>query len=198
MNVLTQFLLTRSGEPPVLRQDARVSNLYELEGRRPVVHPDAWVAPTATLVGDVTVEAGASVWYGVVLRADVAPVTIGARTNVQDGSVLHAGLDARLAVGADVTIGHGCVVHCASVGDGALIGNGAVLLDGVEVGPRSVVAAGAVVSPGTEVPTGKIVAGAPARVIKDVAGSSAELWLDHNAEFYAGLADRHARGARPV
>ncbi|WP_141015465.1 gamma carbonic anhydrase family protein [Nocardioides sambongensis] len=173
-------------------------NLYEFEGRRPTVHPDAWIAPTATVVGDVTIEAGASAWYGAVLRADISPIRVGARTNIQDGAILHTGYDAPMEVGVDVTVGHGCVLHCLEIGDNALIGNGAVLLDGARVGPRSVVSAGSVVGPGSEVPTGMIVAGQPAKVLKSVAGSSAEQWLDHNAEFYADLAARHSATARPV
>ncbi|TYL45629.1 gamma carbonic anhydrase family protein [Nocardioides sp. BGMRC 2183] len=175
-----------------------MSNLYEYDGKRPTIHPDAWIAPTATVIGDVTVEAGASVWYGAVLRADISPIRIGARSNIQDGVVLHTGPDAPMTIGVDVTVGHGCVLHGLEVGDNALIGNGAVVLDGAVVGPRSVVSAGAVVGPGSTVPTGMIVAGQPAKVIKSVEGSSAELWLDHNAEYYAGLAARHAATTRPI
>lgn len=171
--------------------------VFEFEGKRPVIHPDAWIAPTATVIGDVVVEAGASIWYGAVVRADVSPVRIGPRTNIQDNSVLHAGWDSRLDIGEDVTIGHGCVVHCEAIGDNCLVGNGAVLLDGARLEARSVVSAGSVVGPGTKVPSGVIVAGAPAKVLKDVAGSSAEMWLDHNAAFYADLARRHATSAVP-
>lgn len=174
------------------------TQIYSFDGRAPKIHPDAWIAPNATVVGDVTIGAGASVWYGVVIRADVSPITIGARSNIQDNTVIHAGFDAALTIGDDVTIGHNCVVHCAEVGTNALIGNGAVLLDGVRVGARSVVAAGSVVSPGTEVPTGYIVAGSPAKVLRETTGSSAEMWLDHNAAFYGELARKHADTIEPV
>lgn len=173
-------------------------NVFEYDGRRPTIHPDAWIAPTATVIGDVTIEAGASVWYGAVVRGDISPIRIGARTNIQDGAILHVGHQAPLTVGADVTVGHACVVHCTEIGDNALLGNGAVLLDGAVVGKRSVVSAGSVVSPGFQVPSETIVAGQPAKVLKPVAGSSAELWLDHNAEFYADLAARHAATAVPL
>lgn len=172
--------------------------IVEFEGRRPWIHPDAWIAPTATVIGHVTIGAGASVWYGAVVRGDVSPIRIGARANIQDNSVLHVGWPDGLTVGDEVTVGHNCVLHCSEVGDGSLIGNGAVLLDQAKVGPGSVVAAGSVVSPGTEVPSGVVVAGAPAKVVREVAGSSAELWLDHNAQFYVDLAAKHARSARLV
>jgi carbonic anhydrase/acetyltransferase-like protein (isoleucine patch superfamily) len=171
-----------------------MSNIFEFDGVAPSIDPTAWIAPTATVIGDVTIEAGASIWYGAVLRGDVSPLHIGARANIQDNTVIHAGYDAPLTIGPDVTVGHGCVLHCSSIGAGSLIGNGAVLLDTVVMGERSVVAAGSVVVPGTTVPSGVIFGGAPAKQLRSVEGSSAELWLDHNAEFYFKLAQRHARG----
>lgn len=173
-------------------------NIFEFEGVSPTIHPDAWIAPTATLIGDVSVEAGASIWYGAVLRADCAPLRIGARANIQDNTVIHVGMGEPLTIGAEVTVGHSCVVHCQSVGDGSLIGNAAVLLDGVTVGARSVVAAGSVVVSGTHVPDGVLAAGTPAKVLKETAGSSAELWLEHNAEFYSQLAGRHSATLRRI
>ncbi len=122
--------------------------LYEFEGKRPTVHPDAFVAPTATLIGDVTVEAGASIWYGAVLRADICTIVVREGTNVQDGSVLHAAPGETLTVGPNASIGHSCVVHCTDVGEQALIGNGSTLLDGARVGARTLVGAGSVVTPG--------------------------------------------------
>src|SRR6187200_1535994 len=116
--------------------------LYEFEGKRPQVHPDAFIADTAVLIGDVTVEAGASVWYGAVLRADICTIVVGAGANIQDNSVLHAAPGQTLVIGPDATVGHGCVVHCAEIGKQALVGNGSTLLDGAVVGPRTLVAAG--------------------------------------------------------
>ena len=98
--------------------------LFSFEGRSPQVHPEAWVAPTATLVGDVVVEAGASIWYGVVLRADFGRIVIRAGANVQDNSVLHGGADPATEIGPGATVGHVCVVHGAVIGAEALIGNG--------------------------------------------------------------------------
>ena len=170
--------------------------LYEFEGKRPDVHPEAFVAPTATLIGEVTVEAGASIWYGVVLRADVCAIVVREGANVQDNSVLHAAPGKTLIVGAHATIGHGCVVHCREVGERALVGNGSTLLDDAVVGPRALVAAGSVVTPGTELPAGTVAAGTPARPARPVEGTTAH-WVEQNGPFYQELAKRHA-GVREV
>ncbi|MEQ4522454.1 gamma carbonic anhydrase family protein [Nocardioides kribbensis] len=172
--------------------------LYEFEGKRPTVHPDAFVAPTATLIGDVTVEAGASIWYGAVLRADICTIVVREGTNVQDGSVLHAAPGETLTVGPNASIGHSCVVHCTEVGEQALIGNGSTLLDGARVGARTLVGAGSVVTPGAVIESGVVATGVPARAVKPVAGSSSEPWIESNARYYQDLARRHAAGAGPV
>src|SRR5258707_7245398 len=137
--------------------------LFAFEGRAPDVSPDAWIAPTATLVGDVRVEAEASVWYGAVLRADFGPIIVRRGANIQDGSVLHGGADPVTEIGEGATIGHLCVVHGAVIGAEALIGNGSTVLDGVIVGRRALVAAGATVPPGMGRPRGVIAGGVPGR-----------------------------------
>jgi carbonic anhydrase/acetyltransferase-like protein (isoleucine patch superfamily) len=171
--------------------------LFEFEGRKPEVSPTAWIAPTATLVGDVRVEAEASVWYGAVLRADFGPILVRRGANVQDGSVLHGGTDPVTEVGEGATIGHLCVVHGAVIGAEALVGNGATVLDGVIVGRRALVAGGATVPPGMVIPDGMLAAGVPARVLREVSGG-AKFWVENNPEVYRDLARRHAAGARPV
>jgi carbonic anhydrase/acetyltransferase-like protein (isoleucine patch superfamily) len=171
--------------------------LFEFEGRKPEVSPTAWIAPTATLVGDVRVEAEASIWYGAVLRADFGPILVRRGANVQDGSVLHGGTDPVTEVGEGATIGHLCVVHGAVIGAEALVGNGATVLDGVIVGRRALVAGGATVPPGMVIPDGMLAAGVPARVIREVSGG-AKFWVENNPEVYRDLARRHAAGARPV
>ena len=128
----------------------------------PVVHPEAWVADSAVLIGNVQVAAGASLWPTAVARGDVCPIVIGAGSNVQDGAVLHGDPDFPLVIGADVTIGHRAVVHGATLHDGCLIGIGAIVLNGVTVGAGALVAAGAVVT--KDVPPGAVVMGAPALV----------------------------------
>ena len=135
--------------------------LFAFEGREPDVSPAAWIAPTATLVGDVRVEAEASIWYGAVLRADFGPILVRRGANVQDGSVLHGGADPVTEVGEGATIGHLCVVHGAVIGTEALVGNGATVLDGARVGRRAMVAAGATVPPGLVVPDGMLAVGDP-------------------------------------
>lgn len=172
--------------------------IFEFEGKRPSVHPDAFVAPTATLIGDVTVGKGASIWYGAVLRADICTIVIGEGANIQDNSVLHAAPGTSLVVGASSTIGHGCVVHCAEVGEQALIGNGSTLLDGAKIGPRTLVAAGSVVTPGTEIPGGMVAAGIPAKPTKPIEGTSSEFWIEQNPPYYQELAQRHRAGAPEV
>ncbi len=171
--------------------------LFAFEGREPSVSPAAWIAPTATLVGDVRVEAEASIWYGAVLRGDFGPIVVRRGANVQDGSVLHGGADPVTEIGEGATVGHLCVVHGAVIGTEALVGNGATVLDGVVVGPRALIAAGATVPPGMAVPGGMLAAGVPARIIREVSGG-AKLWVDTNPEVYRDLARRHAAGTRPV
>jgi carbonic anhydrase/acetyltransferase-like protein (isoleucine patch superfamily) len=171
--------------------------LFAFEGREPSVSPEAWIAPTATLVGDVRVEAEASIWYGAVLRADFGPIVVRRGANIQDGSVLHGGDDPVTEVGEGATVGHLCVVHGAVIGTEALVGNGATVLDGVVVGRRALVAAGATVPPGMVIPDGMIAVGVPARVAGEVTGRAKE-WVDTNPGIYRELARRHAAGARLV
>src|SRR5215813_3477548 len=171
--------------------------LFSFEGRAPKVSSTAWIAPTATLVGDVTVEDDASVWYGAVLRADFGPVVVRRGANVQDGSILHGGTAPVTEVGAGATIGHLCVVHGAVIGTEALIGNGATVLDGAVVGPRALVAAGATVPPGMTIPGGMLAAGVPARILGEISGGARQ-WVETNPEIYRELARRHAAGARPA
>jgi carbonic anhydrase/acetyltransferase-like protein (isoleucine patch superfamily) len=176
--------------------DGRVP-LFSFEGREPDVSPQAWIAPTATLIGDVRVEAEASVWYGAVLRADFGPIVIRRGANIQDGSVLHGGDDPVTEIGEGATVGHLCVVHGCVVGVEALIGNGATVLDQAVVGAHALVAAGATVPPGLVIPDGMLAVGVPAQVVGEVRGRAKE-WVDTNPEIYRELARRHAAGARPV
>ncbi|GAA1922949.1 gamma carbonic anhydrase family protein [Nocardioides lentus] len=166
------------------------ATLIALGDRRPTVHPDAWVAPGAVLVGDVTLEAGASVWYGCVLRADVNPIVIGEDSNVQDGTVVHADRSDGVHVGARVSIGHQALVHGCTVADGALVGMGSRLLSRSRVGAGALVAAGAVVREGFEVPDHSLVAGVPGVVRRELTGAERERVRD-NAETYLALRESH-------
>src|SRR5688500_7391243 len=119
--------------------------LYDFEGKRPTVHPDAFIAPTAVLIGDVTVEAGASVWYGAVLRADICRIVVREGANIQDNSVVHGGPDTTVEIGKGATVAHSCVFHGELLGDKALLGNGSTVLDNARIGAGTLVAAGSLV-----------------------------------------------------
>ena len=172
--------------------------LYEFEGLRPVIADDAFVAPTATLIGDVTIESGASVWYGAVLRGDEGPIVIRTDANVQDGSVLHCPPGVTTEIGRGATVAHQCVVHGAVLEEEALVGNGCVVLDGALVGARSLVAALSLVGPGMVIPPGVLAAGAPAAVKRDLAGTPAEMWVKLNPTHYPQLARKHLAGLREI
>jgi len=142
--------------------------IYAFGGRAPTVpdNGDFWVAPGAHLIGDVTVTEGVSVWFGATLRGDNEPIVLGPCSNVQEHCVLHTDPGFPLSVGAECTIGHRAILHGCSVGDGALIGMGAIVLNGAKVGARSLLGAGALVAEGKEIPAGALALGAPARVVR--------------------------------
>jgi carbonic anhydrase/acetyltransferase-like protein (isoleucine patch superfamily) len=166
--------------------------LFAFEGVSPTVHPDAWIAPTATLIGDVVVEKDVSIWYGAVLRGDFGKIVVREGANIQDNAVIHVD-DGVCEIGKNVTVGHLCLVHDCTVGEQALIGNGATVLDKAQIGARALVAAGATVTPGSVVPPEMIAMGSPARKHVPLT-DSARLWVEHNAEIYRRLARRHAEG----
>ena len=170
--------------------------LFSFEGKTPEVHPDAWIAPTATLIGAVTVEADASVWYGAVIRADLGTITIRAGANIQDNTVIHTGSNG-CEIGPNATVGHLCLVHDCTIGEQALVGNGAVVLDGAVVGDRTLVAAGSTVTPGAVIPPESVALGSPAKKIVPLDGT-AKLFVDHNAVVYHNLAERHAASVERV
>lgn len=160
--------------------------LYEYRGRSPKVAPDAWVAPTASIIGDVEVASGASVWFGATVRGDMSYVRIGPRTSVQDNCVIHTEADGPTIIGADVTMGHGAIVHDSVIGDNVLIGTGSILVGGARIGSGAVIAAGAVVPGDMEVPAGKVVVGVPGRIVRDARPEDAR-WTVHAAEHYVEL-----------
>jgi carbonic anhydrase/acetyltransferase-like protein (isoleucine patch superfamily) len=136
-------------------------------GVAPQIDPTAYVVESAVVVGDVTIGAAASLWFHAVVRGDVFPIRVGARTNVQDHATIHVlGGRAAATIGDDVTIGHGAIVHGCAVGNRTLIGMGAIVLDGAEIGDDCLVAAGALVAPGTRIPPGQLVLGSPAKPIR--------------------------------
>ena len=162
--------------------------LIPFRGRTPRVHPTAFVAPTAVLVGDVEVGPESSIWFGAVLRGDHPDhgIRIGARTSIQDGCVVHVSAEGPTVVGDDVTVGHGAVFESCEIGKGALIGMNAVLLHRVVIGAESLVAAGSVVPVGMEVEPRTLVAGSPATPRKKLEGESTE-WIRGSARHYVEL-----------
>jgi carbonic anhydrase/acetyltransferase-like protein (isoleucine patch superfamily) len=130
----------------------------------PSIHPSAFIAPGAVIVGDVTMGEEASVWYGAVLRADINRIRIGPRSNIQDGSVVHLADELGVEVGQYVTCGHSAILHACSIDDEVLVGMGSTVLDGAEIGARSVIGANALVTQGMKIPPGSLVLGSPAKV----------------------------------
>lgn len=181
------------------RVDRRVGvgrNLLALGKRVPSVGAGAWVADTATVIGSVTLDADASVFYGAVLRADVEDVSVGRGTNVQDNATVHADPGFPVRIGADVSVGHGAVLHGCSIEDGCLIGVNATVMNGAVVGADTLVAAGALVAEGVTIPAGSLVAGVPGRVRRPLTPDEIAS-LHRNAQTYRDLAGQH-RVAEPV
>ncbi len=134
--------------------------------RQPQIPSSAYIAPNATLIGDVTIGHQASVWFGAVLRGDINRIALGDRSNVQDGSVLHLSAERACLIGSDVTVGHMAMLHACTIGNEVLIGMGAILLDGVEIGDRCIIGAGALVTQNQKIPSGSLVLGSPAKVVR--------------------------------
>lgn len=172
--------------------------IYAVGNKVPVIHPDAYIAPTATIVGDVRIGAGASVWYGAVVRGDTSYAEIGPGANIQDGAVIHGRADLPAIIGREASVAHNCVVHGAIIGEQALIGNGALVLDGAKVGARALVAAGSVVLPQTVIPDGMLAAGVPAEVKRSILGGPSEEWVTGNPARYGRLAAEHGDGLREI
>jgi carbonic anhydrase/acetyltransferase-like protein (isoleucine patch superfamily) len=171
--------------------------VYELDGKAPNLGRGAWVADTATVIGDVELGEDANVWFGAVIRGDTEHITVGARTNIQDGSVLHADAGKPLVIGAGVTVGHQVMLHGCTVADGALIGNQAVILNGARIGRNSIVGAGSVVTENKEFPDNSLIIGAPARVVKTL-DEAAAANMKRNADHYVANAQRFAKGLKKI
>ena len=142
--------------------------------RRPEIDASAWVAPTATVIGEVVMAAESSLWYSAVIRADGDAITVGERSNIQDGCVLHADNGLPLRIGAGVTVGHNVVLHGCTIDDDVLIGMGAIVMNGASIGSDSIIGAGAIVSEGVVVPPGSLVLGIPGKVRREVTDAERE------------------------
>jgi carbonic anhydrase/acetyltransferase-like protein (isoleucine patch superfamily) len=160
-------------------------------GKRPSIHPSAFVADHATIVGDVEIGARSSIWFGAVLRGDVFHIRIGEETSIQDNSVVHVTHDQfATQIGSRVTVGHSVTLHGCTVGDLCIVGMGATLLDQSMVGDRCIIGAGALVTPGTKIPPGHLAVGSPARVKRPL--SEEELsWLSESAAHYVELVAKY-------
>jgi carbonic anhydrase/acetyltransferase-like protein (isoleucine patch superfamily) len=170
--------------------------IAELPFGAPKIDDDAFVAPTAVVVGAVTMGAESSIWYGAVARADHETIEIGERSNIQDGSTLHSDPGSPLVVGRGVTVGHNVVLHGARIDDDVLVGMGSVVMNGAHIGTGSIVAAGAVVTQGKEFPPNSVIAGMPAKVVRQATDEDLEHIRGNAASYYERLAA--ARKVRPV
>jgi carbonic anhydrase/acetyltransferase-like protein (isoleucine patch superfamily) len=160
--------------------------IVPFRGHIPQIDPEAWVAPGAVIVGQVTLDRGVTVWYNAVIRADHEPISVGAGSNIQDGAVLHIEHGLPVVIGRDVTVGHGAIVHSATVEDGALIGMGSTVLDGSRIGERSVVGANALVTQNTTCPPASLLLGVPAKIVGQVRPDQVE-YMRRNAAEYSRL-----------
>jgi carbonic anhydrase/acetyltransferase-like protein (isoleucine patch superfamily) len=169
-------------------------NVYGLGDKKPQLPPEGeyWLAPNATLVGDVILKPGASVWFGAVLRGDNDPITIGRDTNIQDGSVLHSDPGEPLTIGDGVTVGHMVMLHSCEIGDNTLIGIGAVVLGRAKIGKNCLIGANTLITEGREIPDGSLVVGQPGRVIRQLEPDQIEA-LKASAAHYVQNWRRYAR-----
>ncbi|AZA14674.1 gamma carbonic anhydrase family protein [Corynebacterium choanae] len=174
-----------------------MAHIYAYNGKTPVIHPSAFLAPNATIIGDVHIGPDASIFYGVVLRGDVNRITIGARTNIQDNSVLHVDSDAPCTLGDDVTVGHMALVHGTTVGNGTLVGMKSALLSRSVVGEGALIAAGAVVLEGQTIGDKVLAAGVPAKVRRELSDEQSGSFIPHAAK-YVALGKAHSQLGEPL
>ena len=170
-----------------------MAGIYSFEGKAPQIHPSAYIAPEATIIGDVTIAEDVNVWPGAVLRGDVGAIVVGARSNVQDGAVIHVETGGTTVLEQDVTVGHMALVHGCHIEAACLIGMSATVLSGARVGEGSIIGGGGVVLEGQEVPPFSVAAGVPAKVRKTLGPETREQRVRHAAG-YVELARRHREG----
>jgi carbonic anhydrase/acetyltransferase-like protein (isoleucine patch superfamily) len=171
--------------------------LYQLDEHAPQLAEGAWVADSAEVIGRVTLEADASVWFGTVLRGDTERLRVGRGSNIQDGSVCHADPGFPLEIGDDVTVGHQVMLHGCTIGDGSLIGIQSVVLNGAKIGKHCLVGAGALVTEGKEFPDGSLIVGAPAKVVRQLTPEQIA-GLERTARHYVENAARYRKGLRKL
>lgn len=167
--------------------------LYEMDGKRPELAPNAWVAPSADVIGEAQLGAESSIWFGAVIRADNTPIIVGARSNVQESAMLHSDPGAPLTIGEDCTIGHHAILHGCTIGNRVLIGMGAIILNRAVIAADCVVGAGALVTEGKEFAPGSLIVGSPARAIRPL-DERALAMLKLSAAQYVEKARSYAAG----
>ncbi len=174
-------------------------SLYALGDKQPQLPPEGeyWIAPNAVVIGDVILRPGASVWFGVTIRGDNDPITIGEDSNVQDGSVLHTDVGIPLTIGRGVTVGHKVMLHGCTIGDNSLIGINAVVLNRARIGRNCIIGAGAIITEGKEIPDNSLVVGAPGKVIRTL-DDAAVAMLKMSAEHYVQNWKRYGRDLRAL
>jgi len=171
--------------------------LYEIDGLSPTIPDTSWVAPSADLIGDVRLSEETGIWFGAVIRADNTPIMLGARTNIQEGAMLHSDPGVPLMIGTDCTIGHHAILHGCTIGDRVLVGMGAIVLNNAVIGEDCLIGAGALVTEGKVFPPGSLIIGAPAKAVKELAPEVIE-GIRKSAAGYAERQQRFARGLRRV
>ena len=181
---------------PFIRKVPTNMTVYKLDQLEPQIHQSAYISPGAHVIGQVTLEEMASVWFGTTIRADNAPIHIGKRSNIQENSVLHVDPSMPLTVGDDVTVGHQAMLHGCTIGDGSLVGIQAVVLNGARIGKGCLVGAGALVTEGKEFPDGVLIIGSPAKVARELTDKDVERLRKHVHELRTReheLAEQDAR-----
>ena len=176
------------------------SRVARFLGAAPTIHQTAYIAPGATVIGDVTLGEESSVWFSAVLRGDINRIVIGPRSNVQDGAVVHLADESGTFVGELVTVGHKAVLHACTVGDEVLVGMGAIVLDGAEIGARSIIGAGAVVTGGKKIPPGSLVLGAPGKVVRTLSIEEQQglrVWAEKYVELVRTYRERRPQPFTP-
>ena len=174
-----------------IKRMAVMANIITLEGKTPDIHTNCFLAESASVIGEITLSEGVSVWYGVTIRADIGPVRIGSYTNIQDGSVIHVDTPrpdqpdwGPVIIGEYVTIGHGAIIHNCTIEDACLIGMGAIVLDGAVIGKGSIVGAGALVPPNANIPPFSMVLGTPGKVVKTLLEESLQDRINHASRYW--------------
>lgn len=166
--------------------------LVGFENKKPKIGSDVYVAPNATIIGNTTIEEGASIWFGSVIRADVNSIRVGKKSNIQDLAVLHVPAAYKIDIGNNVTVGHKALLHGCKIGDNCLIGMGAIIMDGVEIGENCIVGAGSLVTGGSKIPSGSMVFGSPAKVKRELTKEEVEK-IAWSADHYYKHSNKYKR-----